>query len=125
MLFGKYIESTPVRKSEGGSASVRTYRIRESLKRYWDREIWTDVFDLLLNPCIERWARMELDAAGPDRDLLGAENQPILPVTHSMRYVREKMEDWLLANAEKKGLGLQIRKLEAVFAEKKKRLERS
>jgi checkpoint serine/threonine-protein kinase len=42
-----------------------------------------------------------------------------------MRYVREKMEDWLLANAEKKGLGLQIRKLEAVFAEKKKRLERS
>jgi checkpoint serine/threonine-protein kinase len=125
MLFGKYIESTPVRKSEGGSASVRTYRIRESLKRYWDREIWTDVFDLLLNPCTERWARMELDAAGPDRDLLGAENQPILPVTHSMRYVREKMEAWLLANAEKKGLGLQIRKLEAVFAEKKKRLERS
>ncbi|RHZ47442.1 putative checkpoint protein kinase (SldA) [Aspergillus thermomutatus] len=123
MLFGKYIESTPVRKSEGGSASVRTYRIRESLKRYWDREIWTDVFDLLLNPCTERWARMELDAAGPD--LVNAENQPILPVTHSMRHVREKMEAWLLANAEKKGLGLQIRKLEAVFAEKKKRLERS
>ncbi|KAH1567740.1 hypothetical protein KXX25_000132 [Aspergillus fumigatus] len=125
MLFGKYIESTPVRKSEGGTVSVRTYRIRESLKRYWDREIWTDVFDLLLNPCTERWARMELDAAGPDQDLRGAGNQIILPVTHSMRYVREKMEAWLLANAEKKGLGLQIRKLEAVFAEKKKKLERS
>lgn len=68
---------------------------------------------------------MELDAAGPDQDLRGAGNQIILPVTHSMRYVREKMEAWLLANAEKKGLGLQIRKLEAVFAEKKKKLERS
>ncbi|EAW06563.1 putative checkpoint protein kinase (SldA) [Aspergillus clavatus NRRL 1] len=123
MLFGKYIESTPVRKSEGGSATMRTYRIRESFKRYWDREIWSDVFDLLLNPGAERWVQMELGATNPGP--VDMENPAVLPVLQSMRYVRSKMEDWLLANAEKKSLGLQIRKLEAVVAERKKKLERS
>ena len=116
MLFGKYIESVPVRRSEGASPDAtgmaRTYRIRETLKRYWEREIWGDVFDLLLNPGSERWASMEDNGGG-------------LPVLESMRYVREKMETWLLNNAEKKGLSLQIRKLEVLFAEKRRKLERS
>ncbi|KKK19732.1 hypothetical protein ARAM_006921 [Aspergillus rambellii] len=118
MLFGKYIESTT-------AGTARTYRIREPLKRYWERDIWNDVFDLLLNPGADRWAQMERPGSYPavtsDQSTGG---QPMLPVLNSMQYVREKMEDWLLANAEKKGLGLQIRKLEAIFAEKKKKLER-
>lgn len=116
LLFGKYVESTAVDGNDE-NVSFRTYRIRESLKRYWDRELWTDVFDLLLNPGAERWQRIErengVDAAAP-----------VLPVLNSMRHVRQGMEEWLLANAEKKGLALQIRKIEALLAERKKKLER-
>ncbi|KAI9370480.1 kinase-like domain-containing protein [Aspergillus egyptiacus] len=109
MLFGKYIESVAT------DPTKKTYKIREPLKRYWERDIWGDVFDLLLNPGSERWTQME----GPL-----AANGDGLPLVNSMRHLREKMESWLFAHAEKKGLGLQIRKLEAIFAERKKRLER-
>ena len=106
LLFGKYMETIARADS---TPKQRTYRIRESLKRYWDRDLWSDVFDLLLNPGAERWALM--DAGG-------------LPVLHSMRAVRERMETWLVANAERKGLGLHIKRLEAVFVERRRRLER-
>ncbi|KAJ5533172.1 hypothetical protein N7494_009724 [Penicillium frequentans] len=119
LLFGKHIESMPARTSTGDASSTHTYRIRESLKRYWDRELWAEVFDLLLNPGAERWARMEREC-GND-----ATSSPILPVLQSMRHVRRNMEDWLVANAEKKGLALQLRKIEALLAERKKKLERS
>ncbi|KAL3456747.1 Mad3/BUB1 homology region 1-domain-containing protein [Aspergillus heterothallicus] len=112
MLFGKYIESTAT------DTDTKTYRIREPLKRYWERDIWADVFDLLLNPGSDRWARMESQGEDP------SSNTSTLPVLNSMRYLRGRMESWLLANAEKKGLGLQIRKLEAIFAERKKRMEK-
>ncbi|KAJ5234343.1 uncharacterized protein N7469_003511 [Penicillium citrinum] len=123
LLFGKYIESAPVRtSSETGGAGSRTYRIRESLKRYWDRELWSDVFDLLLNPASERWVSMERE----DRvDLVETESGAVLPVLASMRFVRHKMEDWLVANAEKKGLTQQLRKIETILADRKKKLERS
>ncbi|KAI9926915.1 hypothetical protein MW887_004014 [Aspergillus wentii] len=138
MLFGKYIESVSARRSEGpaspnghggsfGGANVRKYRIREMLKRYWDREIWSEVFDLLLNPGAERWTQMEHEGelpAAPFDENVAPGSEPVIPVLKSMRYVREKMEAWLLANAEKKGLALQIKKLEAIFAERKKKLER-
>jgi len=122
MLFGKYIESVPVRRSGSEDenskpqAMTRTYRIRETLKRYWEREIWSEVFDLLLNPGAPKWTSIDQD-----------ENEdwpPHLAILGAMRAVREKMETWLLVNAEKKGLSLQIRRLQAVFAEKIRKLER-
>lgn len=122
LLFGKYIESTPVRTSAGTSdpGSMHTYRIRESFKRYWDRELWADVFDLLLNPGSDRWAAREiqtgLHSSGPG---------PVLPVLESMRCIRLKMEKWLVVHAEKKGLALQLRKIEVLLAERRKKLERS
>ncbi|KAJ6008110.1 hypothetical protein N7540_012086 [Penicillium herquei] len=120
LLFGKHIESMPVQTGSGNSSSTaRTYRLRESLKRYWDRELWSEVFDLLLNPGAEHWAQMERDNGA------GESPSPVLPVLHSMRYVRRKMEDWLVANAEKKGLVVQLRKIETLLAERKKKLERS
>ncbi|KAA8644381.1 hypothetical protein EYZ11_001373 [Aspergillus tanneri] len=131
MLFGKYLESTPIQTSEGPpsypnghstTTTTRIYRIRETLKRYWEREIWNDVFDLLLNPFADRWVQMERDT--PIDGIIADESTHHLPVPNSMRYVREKMEAWLLVNAEKKGLGLQIRKLEAIFSERKKRMEK-
>ncbi|KAJ5745761.1 hypothetical protein N7520_010943 [Penicillium odoratum] len=119
LLFGKHIESMPVRTSAGDASGIHTYRIRESLKRYWDRELWAEVFDLLLNPGAERWAHFEREG-GND-----ATSSPILPVLQSMRHVRRNMEKWLVVNAEKKGLALQLRKIEALLAERKKKLERS
>lgn len=124
MLFGKYIESVPARRSSSEDENsnpngmARTYRIRETLKRYWEREIWGEVFDLLLNPGAPRWASMD---RGQDENEY---QPPYLAILGAMRAVREKMENWLLVNAEKKGLALQIRKLEAVFAEKRRKLER-
>lgn len=117
LLFGKYVESTPINDENASAGSSRTYRIRESLKRYWDRDLWTKVFDLLLNPSAERWQRVERDN-GADSSL------PILPVIHSMRQVRRDMEEWLLDHAEKKGLALQLRKIEALLADRKRKLEK-
>lgn len=136
MLFGKYLESVPVnngRNSSGGRVSMddadtsadtnadgnsgmKRYRIREPFKRYWDREIWNDVFDLLLNPCTERWACMEQEES--------SESTTSLPVLRSLKHVRERMEAWLAVNAEKKNLSLQIRKLEAHLSRRRERLEK-
>ncbi|KAJ9302497.1 hypothetical protein DTO217A2_7303 [Paecilomyces variotii] len=119
MLFGKYMESVANEGRRGsGAGNKKSYRLREPLKRYWDRELWSDVFDLLLNPGADRWVEMEQD--GTESSSQGT----MLPVLRSMKYVREKMEAWLLANAHQKDLALQIRKLEAVLSKKKEKLEK-
>lgn len=116
LLFGKYIESTVARTSNG---TAHAYRIRESLKRYWDRELWADVFDLLLNPGAEKWVRLEMET---EHDAVPG---PVLPVLKSMAFIRRKMEDWLVLHAEKKGLALQLRKIEALLSERKKKIEKA
>ncbi|KAI1780067.1 Mad3/BUB1 homology region 1-domain-containing protein [Hypoxylon cercidicola] len=91
LLFGKYIDV--VRADAGGlglaTSSSRRYRIREPLKRYWQTDLWTECFDVLLNP------------AGH----LDAEDGRRLPAARSLRRVRERMEAWLEANCER-GVGL-------------------
>ncbi|KAK4165672.1 checkpoint serine/threonine-protein kinase [Cladorrhinum sp. PSN259] len=89
LLFGKYIET--VRSDQGGIASMggRRYKIRESLKRYWQTEIWGECFDLLLNP----------------GQFVGGEDGGKMPMLRSMKTVREKMERWLEGNCER-GVGL-------------------
>ncbi|KAL1866908.1 hypothetical protein VTK73DRAFT_4455 [Phialemonium thermophilum] len=98
LLFGKYIET--VRADIGnpspgdhGTAILggggRKYRVRETLKRYWQTEIWTECFNVLLNPV----------------GFVEAEEGQRMPVLRSMRRVRERMEDWLEANCER-GVGL-------------------
>ncbi|PGH05030.1 BUB protein kinase [Helicocarpus griseus UAMH5409] len=157
LLFGKYMEVAPVtgnrslagenwnggRRSGGsfglgvpsssssGLGGKKAYRIKESLKRYWEREIWGEVFDLCLNPGAERWAQMERGVVTPPSSESEGENgsaggggvdncasgtAPSLPIINSMRYVREKMEGWLVANAERKGLQAQLGKLERLIA---------
>lgn len=147
MLFGKYIETVThyggdrlrspssrnsfeniSNNSSPGNSGQKRYRIREPLKRYWDREIWLDVFDLLLNPCTDRWMQMERPGSTENGGNLNngnaPNNQPMLPVLQSMKYVRRKMEVWLITNAEKKGLALQIRRLEAHLSKRKERLDK-
>jgi checkpoint serine/threonine-protein kinase len=97
LLFGKYIVTEAMRGATLGAGATKTYKIKESLKRYWQTEIWQECLDLLLNPL------MHLD---------GEEGRK-LPVLKGMREVREKMEDYLEGNCEK-GIGLKalIRKME-------------
>jgi checkpoint serine/threonine-protein kinase len=150
MLFGKYMEVVPLESghSEGGNGSGmrlgggigtrKAYRIKESLKRYWEREMWSDVFDLCLNPTSDKWIEIESRASArsspalsvngsgsgsgseTDSDFAGVQsNNTHLPVVNSMRLVREKMEAWLVANAARKGLQSHLTKLEALTSRKR------
>lgn len=102
MLFGKYIETVAdTRGAKLGAGATKTYRLRESFKRYWQTEIWNEVFDLLLNPLMH---------------LEGEEGRK-LPVLRGMKRVRELMEGWLEGNCDK-GVGLQglLRRMESAVA---------
>jgi checkpoint serine/threonine-protein kinase len=88
LLFGKYIET--MRCDQGGlGKGGRKYRIRESLKRYWQTELWHECFELLLNP----------------GSFVHVEEGGNLPILRSMRAIRERMEDWLETKSDK-GVGL-------------------
>ena len=89
LLFGRYIETVRCDAGGLGTQAGRRYRIRESLKRYWQTEIWADCFEVLLNPC----GYVEHEEGGR------------MPVLRSMRDVRERMERWLEKNCER-GVGL-------------------
>ncbi|KAF3941620.1 hypothetical protein ABW19_dt0209422 [Dactylella cylindrospora] len=94
MLFGKYIETTTV---SGDGPGKKRYKIVNGMKRYWQGEIWTEMFDLLLNPGL----------------FTEGEEGGVMPVTRGVRKVREKMEEWIVANCER-GVGLKgwLRKVE-------------
>jgi checkpoint serine/threonine-protein kinase len=94
LLFGKYISIIAER---GATLGTKTYKIKESLKRYWQTEIWHECLDLLLNPLMH----------------LEGEEGGKLPVLKGMKEVREKMEAWLESNCEK-GVGLKalVRRME-------------
>jgi checkpoint serine/threonine-protein kinase len=98
LLFGKYIETVRVDSGGLGTVGVRKYRIRESLKRYWQTEMWGEVFDLCLNP----GSYVEAEEGGK------------MPVLKGMRRVRERVEGWLEETCER-GVGLKalVGKVEA------------
>ncbi|KAK6864419.1 hypothetical protein PG995_000947 [Apiospora arundinis] len=89
LLFGRYIETVRCDAGGLGTAASRRYKIRESLKRYWQTDIWSRCFDLLLNPGSH----------------IEAEEGQRMPVAKGMRAVREDMEAWLRGNCER-GVGL-------------------
>jgi checkpoint serine/threonine-protein kinase len=97
LLFGKYISTVAERGATLGAGATKTYKIKESLKRYWQVEIWQECLDLLLNPLMH----------------LESEEERKLPVLRGMKEVREKMETWLECNCER-GVGLKalVRKME-------------
>lgn len=97
LLFGKYISTVAERGATLGAGATKSYKIKESLKRYWQTEIWQECLDLLLNPLMH----------------LEAEEGRKMPVIKGMKDVREKMEIWLESNCEK-GVGLKalVRRME-------------
>lgn len=106
MLFGKYIETVAEKGSGIGAGAQKKWKIKEGLKRYWQTDIWSNMFELLLNPTVH----------------VEGEEGSSLPVLRGMKAVREEMETWLEENSEK-GVGLQalIRKLEWAVKEKRRR----
>lgn len=105
MLFGKYIDTVADKSAGLGAAAKKSWKIKENLKRYWQTEIWSSAFDLLLNPGMH----------------VESEEGSKLPVLKGMRSVRESMETWLETNCER-GVGLQasIRKLESHLGARRK-----
>ena len=97
LLFGKYISTVAERGATLGAGATKTYKIKESLKRYWQVDIWQECLDLLLNPLMH----------------LEPEEGRRMPVLRGMKEVREKMETWLEGNCER-GVGLKalVRKME-------------
>jgi checkpoint serine/threonine-protein kinase len=97
MLYGKYIATIAEKGAGLGAGATKTYKIKESFKRYWQTQIWHECFDILLNPLMH----------------LEGEEARRLPVLKGMKDVREKMESYLESNCEK-GLGLRaiVRKME-------------
>ncbi|KAL1730348.1 hypothetical protein EV714DRAFT_250325 [Schizophyllum commune] len=82
MLFGKYISPEAVTVVEVDGEDRR--RIATPLKRYWQGEMWNQLFDVLLNPRMVRE-----DGELPLCDEIGA--------------IREEMEEWLQRNCNRAG----------------------
>ncbi|KAI0635917.1 Mad3/BUB1 homology region 1-domain-containing protein [Trametes polyzona] len=83
MLYGKYIDAAAVVPAApaSGEGPVR-YKLATPFKRYWQGELWTRLFDLLLNPTLAR----------PDGSL---------PICDELTAVRGEMEAWLEANCNR------------------------
>ncbi|PKS06585.1 hypothetical protein jhhlp_007333 [Lomentospora prolificans] len=107
LLFGRYIET--VRADAGGLGTARKYKVRESLKRYWQVDLWNQCFDLLLNPASHA----------------GVEDGGKMPLLKGMKRVRTDMEKWLVATCER-GAGLKalVAKVEA-YAKARKEARRT
>ena len=118
LLFGKYIEDMPVdangakHEVDGEMVEVgiktgkmKRYKLKESLKRYWQADLWGPLFELLLNPM----AHVEKEEGGK------------MPVTRGLRQCREAMEIWLEAEAGKKGLKNNLRRMEERVKEGKRK----
>jgi checkpoint serine/threonine-protein kinase len=85
MLYGKYIEASSivhVTPSPPQQGSGSRYKLATAFKRYWQVDLWTRLFDALLNPCL----------VDPD----GA-----LPISDTLAQLREEMETWLQANCSR------------------------
>ncbi|KAI0396089.1 Mad3/BUB1 homology region 1-domain-containing protein [Xylariaceae sp. FL0594] len=100
LLFGRYIDTTTTTTAtrgdyQGGLGGGKRYKIKENLKRYWQVDIWAELFDVLLNPGLY----------GEQQGVVRAGGGGIKPVTKKLRETRRGMEDWLGKNCEK-GIGL-------------------
>lgn len=105
LLFGKYIETVADGAGLPGGG-LRHYKITTPLKRYWEKDIWSQLFDVLLNPLQH----------------VSSEETGAMPINAGLRMCRERMEQHLVANCEK-GIGLKsmIRKLEALVGAGKRK----
>ena len=85
MLYGKYIEASSIVRVTPSPQQQDTrsrYKLATAFKRYWQGDLWTRLFDVLLNPCL----------INPDG---------VLPVSDTLARLRAEMETWLQANCSR------------------------
>ncbi len=82
LLFGKYIETVAV--GGGGLGQKKEWKLRENFKRYWEKELWTEVFGVLIN------------GGGKKED----------EVRKELVRIRNMMEEWLEKESERNGRDL-------------------
>jgi checkpoint serine/threonine-protein kinase len=72
----------PEQQQQQQNLSGPRYKLATALKRYWQADLWTRLFDVLLNPCLVH----------PDGTL---------PVSDTLALLRGEMETWLQANCNR------------------------
>ncbi|KAK9236742.1 Mad3/BUB1 homology region 1-domain-containing protein [Lipomyces kononenkoae] len=115
MLFGKYIEITA--DSQYGHGRRKHYRITQSFKRYWQQDMWKELFEVLLNS-----VAVSLEGT---QDVCDDNTAPMkrFPITGMLRNCREKMEEFLETNGERNGMSLRtsLQKLEILISAERKK----
>lgn len=93
LLFGRYIETKAFEDPDGRTR----YGINQNFRRYHQTELWTRLFDTLLNPRLVRGG--------------------VLPIPDELVVVRGEMEEWLTRNSDKNGKSLRglIKKMCVLF----------
>lgn len=104
LLFGKFIQITELHKSKTGGR--REFGLSSSYKRYWQQQLWSELFHTLLNS-----------------SSIAAESGQQLPITSTIRDQRVKLERWLEENCESGSNSLKtaIKKIESALQEKRRR----
>ncbi|CEH15646.1 protein kinase [Ceraceosorus bombacis] len=99
LLFGKYIETA--KAQDNSDAGHGRYNITQTLRRYWQTDIWQEFFDSMLNVRLD-------DPSDPSAAL------------DKLRILRGRMESWLESNACRGGRNLRgaLKKV-ALYALKK------
>jgi checkpoint serine/threonine-protein kinase len=101
LLFGKFIKTHEERRSNSGIWVT----IVSSLKRYWQKDLWNEMFDCLLN------SSSKASRAGVN-----------LPITDQLTSIRTKFETWLEENCETQGVSLKtsLQRLQKELNDRKK-----
>ena len=116
LLFGKYIEDVAVDTAlrelgDGdrtiGLSSTKKWKLKEGLKRYWQTELWTPLFEILLNPT----SHVKEEEGGK------------MPCMRGLRTCREGMESWLEGEGGRRNGGLKngLRRIEERIRERRAR----
>lgn len=99
LLFGKYIETVPA--AGGGLGQKKEWKLKDNLKRYWEKDVWGECFATLLNPG-------------------SVEDGEEMPIQGNLRRVRVRMEKWLSEEGERGGRDLRgsLRRMERLVTAK-------
>ena len=141
LLFGRWIEDVTEKQTQtqmssststsdsslGGSnggavGGMKRYRLKESLKRYWATELWGAFFDTLLNP--GRVAgEISASGSGSRGGVSGGAggDRAREDVWGKLGVVRAGMEEWLVANGERRGLKTLLKRLEERSRDRERR----
>lgn len=104
MLFGKYIQISQKRQQAVSNKGTPLFEISSPLKRYWNQNLWSKLFDLLLNSKVYSEEKVEEQQ---QQHILLEQNQSssssIWPITPYLTQIRKEFELFLEHNCESSG----------------------